>query len=282
MLNGWRDCLIKESLPFYESESTMLIKENTHKQLLFMDIDNTVIYSHRYKRENPVVWLEMLNGKKQSFMTQKTYQFFKEQNWLNVVPITTRTCTQYERINCFLQSLGWYDALICNGAILLHGYEAEKEWTKESLVLSQKDHKAFFYLLDVAKFKLHLDSIIEVPPFMFYIKTDQVEMVYKNLKQYADLSHLSIFKDKRKVYCIPISLDKGSAMRRYQKRIGNNYCMAAGDSLFDIPMLEKADVSFFPKVLQNVFDKSQGERVMCDGIFSNVLCEMLEKRKKFD
>ena len=86
----------------------------------FSDIDNTLIYSHRHHIPQPRICVEELHGKPQSYMSQKSYEYFKNQKWLSVTPVTTRTFEQYQRLHSVAQKLKWHFALICNGAVLLN------------------------------------------------------------------------------------------------------------------------------------------------------------------
>lgn len=198
---------------------------------------------------------------------------------MHVVPVTTRTFEQYERLSASLETLGWKDTLICNGSILLHNHVEDPAWTLESVRLSERDQDAFASLYKRVKSELDTETMVSVLPFLFYIKTSEAEKVCAQLRQWADLSHLSILNDKRKVYCIPASLNKGSAVLRYRKRYELEHCMAAGDSIFDLPMLQAADISFCPAFLENAAAIKSCERLPTDGFFSDRLCERLESLK---
>ena len=53
-----------------------------------------------------------------------------------------------------------------------------------------------------------------------------------------------------KVYIVPRQLNKGSALLRLKKRLGAELVIAAGDSGFDIPMLNQADFALAPAELK--------------------------------
>ncbi len=67
---------------------------------------------------------------------------------------------------------------ICNGSILLREGKEDRTWTEESIRISetsQPDYiKAYKLAIDLAG----EDAIISADPFMFYIKTDQTEIVF--------------------------------------------------------------------------------------------------------
>lgn len=181
--------------------------------LFFTDLDNTLIYSHRHKTNGPIVWVEDLNGKPQSYMTAKTYSFFSEQNTLEVVPVTTRREEQYQRLRRLSEGLGWSNALVCNGAILLRGSIEDQSWTAESLQISEPDRPAFQELKKYARQICNADQIIAPNPFMFSFIADDIPIQYANMKLAADPAHITVLRGSRKIYCIPKSLSKGAAIR---------------------------------------------------------------------
>lgn len=246
--------------------------------LYFTDLDNTVIYSHRHMIQDSIVWVESLNGRKQSFVSERTYRFFKLQKWLNVVPITTRTYQQYSRLKDMTEDFGWKHVLILNGAILLQNGVEDTEWKKESISICDADRQAYIEALKLAQKIAGEDSVLSVDPFIFYIKTDDVKGVFNVLYNRVDRIHLSVLSDARKVYCFPVSMNKGYAAERYMERFGYDQFIAAGDSEFDIPMLEKADVSLCPDGLRDF--NANGIKKVCSGLFSDSICDELEQLKK--
>lgn len=242
----------------------------------FTDLDNTLLYSHRHLISEPMVWVEQLNGRNQSFMTERTYRYLKAQNWLNIIPVTTRTLSQYSRLQPTLQELGWREALICNGAIRMLDGTEDMQWTEESLRLSAPSADCFHRMYALAAEAFGTASIVLVEPFLFYVKGE--DGAFDFLSAHTDKEQLSIFADARKAYCIPKVLNKGNAVQRYKKRFGVQRCMAAGDSAFDVPMLEAADVRLCPEQLGEFLEPEN--TILCEGLFSDRICEELKKRSK--
>ena len=81
------------------------------------------------------IYKEYLNGKEQSYMTQGTYEFLCKQNCVHLIPVTTRSKAQYERISVFRKELRCKYALICNGGILLVDGIEDPAWHSETLTL---------------------------------------------------------------------------------------------------------------------------------------------------
>jgi hypothetical protein len=242
---------------------------------LFTDLDNTLLYSHRHSTPEPKRWVEQLQGKPQGFLTESTHRFFARQEWLSVVPVTTRTPTQFARLAGMVQGFGWRDALVCNGAILLRDGQADPAWQAESEARSAAEQPAFDAAYALACALAGAENLVCVPPFLFYVKAQEPEAVLHSLQAQADTSQLVLLGDRRKVYCFPRSLDKGQAIRRYRARFGLGACIAAGDSAFDLPMLEAADHCFCPGAIAG--QVANPNKTVCrDGLFSNLLCAGLE------
>lgn len=243
--------------------------------IIFTDIDNTVIRSHRHMIEDPVVWVEYLNGRRQSFVSARAYGFYKARNKLKTIPVTTRTPQQYDRLQRAFAAFGWRDALLCNGAILLRDGATDQAWLEESMELSQGDRHAFDLALGMTRNAVEHDAIVAVEPFMFYVKATHAEEAFGVLSQHADSAHLLVLRDSRKTYCIPRSLNKGRAVRRYASRFGYDEYIAAGDSVFDIPMLEQANICICPTDIPD-FD-ARGIKNVCNGYFPDEVCRKLEE-----
>ncbi len=261
------------------------MRKEKDRMLFFTDLDHTLIYSHRHKPPGPLICAEELNGHPQSFITQKVYDYYKKQDWLEIIPLTSRTLTQYSRLEKIFLEFGWKDALICNGAILLEEGKEDPDWTRESLALSEQDHPAYEKAKRLAEDLAGKEAIVSVDPFFFYIKrsgmkaegskTEEKEKLIAAFMEEAAGEHLSILSDSRKIYCFPRSLNKGSAAERYRTRRGYGTYLAAGDSEFDIPMLEKAQIGLCPEHLGPF--EARGQKRICRGVFSDSICEELEK-----
>lgn len=246
------------------------------KTLFLTDLDSTMIRSHRHPSAPDSVWVEMLNGHRQSFMTKKTHQFFSEQTTYWVVPLTTRTHAQYERLAESLSALGWHTALICNGAVLLENGKENVAWSAESERLAAPALPHLTALMQTAEQAVGAEHIISVLPFFFYVRGTDPEQMSALLQSRADSEQVAVFRDARKVYCIPRTLDKGSAARRFRRYSGHERLIAAGDSAFDLPLLAEADIGICPEALRQ--EASAKEQLYCcAGDFSDEICAILTK-----
>lgn len=239
------------------------------KITLFTDLDNTLIHSHRHKLDEPHSCVELLNGKKQSFALDSLVQYLNKQDWIRIVPLTMRTLTQYKRLSTLIQSLQLRDALICNGAILLNNFENNNRWEEESRRL-------------VAPFLDRLTCLDEYAsvrnlPFMFYIITDHPEDTFTKVSELAE-GQLLLFKDSRKVYCLPASNNKGQAVKRFM-RTSPGLSVAIGDSEPDVSMLNESDYAICPQFLYDGIHPRR-QKYLCDLRSSSQIISALNSIKK--
>lgn len=204
------------------------------RAIFFSDLDNTLIYSHRHQISEPMVWVEELNGRHQSFMSRRSFDYFKTQDWLEVIPTTMRTVEQYTRLLGLGEALGWHLALVCNGAVLLVDGKEDPAWREESIRFSENDQPAYEATLGKAFDAYAKENIVSVDRIMFYIKGTEADLTYRYLKENSDPGHVFVYKDSRKVYCLPVSLRKGCAVRRFMGNTGGrSFCARTqGDEPF--------------------------------------------------
>lgn len=253
--------------------------------VFFSDIDNTLIFSHRKKLgENDVV-VEYLNGKEQSFMTANLYKLLVDHRALDVVPVTTRTIEQYRRLFVFEQELKSEYALVCNGGILLKNGVVDEDWRAETLNISREQNSEVRRLLEYVKKRNLSIKIIPVDDFMFYTVFDAsvITEMFCELRNQADLNMVSIEKDARKIYVIANNVNKGLAIQRFKNEHRYTNCIVAGDSNFDISMLDVANKAIASRCLIGMLNNnnivySQEEILAYDiDMLLNKELEVLEK-----
>ena len=238
----------------------------------FSDLDNTLIYSHRTSFTQKKVLVEYLNGKEQSYMTQKTYDFMCG-NYIQFVPVTTRNIEQYKRLFVFGKEIKVEYALVCNGAILLRNGIVDKEWLYETKTIANEG----ISILANIQNELSGYNISNIEGVMLYFKVDKpMEIADKLRSKYAD-GRIYIGFDKRKVYIVPSEINKGNAVRRYSKKFGITDTVSSGDSEFDISMLAFTNIAMCPNSLMKQIKKSEQKYAMGDNlIFSDEICERLK------
>lgn len=97
----------------------------------------------------------------------------------------------------------------------------------------------------------------------------------EQLKERLDPALTEVFRNGNKVYVIPGGLDKGSAVRRLRTYIKADTVLAAGDSGFDVPMLEEADRAYAPEALFGTCRMGKHVRKIGQGVFSDEMLHMV-------
>ncbi len=91
--------------------------------LFHTDLDNTMIYSYKHEIGADKRCAEVYHGREISYITKETYRLLQQikakEEQLVMVPTTTRTTEQYQRIHLGIGDLPY--ALVCNGGVLLAG-----------------------------------------------------------------------------------------------------------------------------------------------------------------
>lgn len=247
----------------------------THPEIrLFCDLDHTLIYSHRVPIGLNKIVVEYLNGKDQSFMTRGTYDFLCKQNCVHLIPVTTRSKTQYERISVFHKELCCKYALICNGGILLVDGIEDSEWYSETLSLISPESSELQAIKELVQQVLPTSLLHDVCGLFFYIKHDKPALFAEQLRQAAHPKNICILHDRHKVYCLPSMLNKGNAIERFAKKFGEAISIAAGDSEFDIPMLARADTRIIPSALEQQLP-AENTITISSSVFSDGICDYL-------
>ena len=211
-----------------------------------VDLDNTLIYSYKHDIGTDKIAVENYQGREISFITGNTYEQLKKlKKKILLVPTSTRSIEQYQRIDLQIGSLEY--ALVCNGGVLLVNGTKEPSWYEESMALIQKSRP----VLETAYALLEQDNrryfeLRWIEDLFLFTKCTQPENVVAQLQKTLHTNLVDVFHNKEKVYVVPTSLNKGNALRRFRKLVNADQVIAAGDSEFDIPMLQAADMGIAP------------------------------------
>ena len=117
--------------------------------------------------------VERYQGREISYITEKTYRLLKQiKEQFLVVPTTTRTKEQYDRID--LKAGAFPYALVCNGGVLLVKGERDEAWYRVSKELASEGMRELYKargLLEkeaLRKFEIRLiDADIGIVPAGF-------------------------------------------------------------------------------------------------------------------
>lgn len=245
--------------------------------IYFTDIDNTLVYSHNHKIDEPKVVVEYYNNREQAYMTQKTYEFLKENNLIRTIPVTSRHERQYERLLPFVDgTFGIEKALLCNGGILLENNIRNDEWYRETMELAEESFDIVRQCEYIMRQDLQEEHIHFTEPFFLYGTCDDTGYYEKMLKNCLNLELVNIWQDGRKIYCCAKSITKGSSIKRLLKK--EKYVqkiISAGDNIVDSSMLQAADYALAKENLRGTFINDivyylEGEMI------SDTICDILK------
>lgn len=251
--------------------------------LFATDLDNTIIHSYKKADENKEICVELYtDGKKLSYMTQKAYEhlnILKLNNNLNIIPVTTRSVEQYQRIHLFKGSNPYPEyAVTSNGGILLVNNVSDEQWYNESLELiasSMPQLEKARKILDkhsATQFESRL-----VDGVFVFTKSDDIKEITDILSKSLDLSDVFILNNGEKIYVIPKILSKGTAIKRLIKKFRPDITVSAGDSAFDIPMLSETDISIIPPDMPMIDKIKTGKKLIkpdnCN--FAEFICSQI-------
>ncbi|RKE18931.1 HAD family hydrolase [Streptomyces sp. TLI_171] len=230
--------------------------------LVASDLDRTLVYSNRAlaldvpDRLAPrLLSVEVHDGKALSFMTEKAAELLAElAARIPVVPITTRTRTQYERINLPGPTPGWIPpyAVCANGGHLLVDGVPDEDWQRE---IRARLAAASAPLPEVVE---HL-AIVADPEWTHkrrtaddlfaYLVVERAELPagwIDDLTAWCAARGWTISLQGRKVYAVPAPLSKSAALAEVRARTGAQTVLTAGDSLLDAELLLAADHAWRP------------------------------------
>lgn len=221
-------------------------------RIFYSDLDNTLIYSYKHEIGRAKRCAEIYQGREISFMTEKTHRLLRQTEKLaRVVPVTTRTEEQYDRIDLGIEKPPC--ALVCNGGVLLleNGKE-DASWYEESLRLVSPCQSQLAY----GETLLTRDpnrcfEVRNIRSLFLFTKSKHPPETLKYLEAALDPALVNLFSNGVKIYIVPKPLTKGTAIQRFGKRINPDYTISAGDSEFDIPMFRQTDLALAPKELKS-------------------------------
>lgn len=236
--------------------------QSLKNKIFFTDLDNTIIFSYKHNIGVDKVNIEMYQGREVSYMTKKTYCLLKQvAKKMLLVPVTTRTLEQYNRIDLGLGILPY--ALVCNGGIMLENGRENKSWYQQSLVSVQSAQAELQKALNLLEYdRRRIFELRFIRNLFVFTKCIEPDEVVCTLKKQVDLRFVDVLNNKNKIYVVPKALRKGESIKRLKRYIEGKIILAAGDSEFDISMLQAADIAFAPKRLADKYNLTDDFIVM--------------------
>lgn len=246
------------------------------KRILFVsDLDNTLLFSWKRSHSNDCC-VEIKDGIEQGFMTEFTYKSLEIINKKAVfVPVTSRSLRQYLRIQWNDKQLPQY-AIVANGGILIKDGKIDLAWLKKSQELVKPYEKEMHNLYDIFRNTEEYKISRIVDNMYFYVHCYDDLQTVECVNRYKPTSRFEVVSQGRKVYFFPPIINKGRAIERLNEYISDKKIIAAGDSVIDLPMLQKADVAIVPKELENSeWDDSIIVDVCNENNFSDYICKQV-------
>ena len=217
-------------------------------KIFVTDLDNTLIYSYKKNIGNDKILVETKNGKELSFMSKFSHDLLKK---IDFIPLTTRSLSQYRRIEFFKGVYPEY-ALVANGGILLNKGEIDNLWYEDSLKMiecSVDEMDKGMRILEEEK-DVYFE-IKKIDGLFVFTKSHNIEKIMKKLKRELKLDVVDIYNYGEKLYIFPKNINKGTSLERLKKNLNPEVIICAGDSEMDVSMLKKSDISIFPEQLKN-------------------------------
>lgn len=222
------------------------------------DLDRTLIYSHRSfgaeQLDFPVRNIERYNGREITFMTERAIALLRElSEEMLFIPVTTRTIEQYNRITLFQEEIRPAYAITCNGGVVLKDGEVDRYWQDhidkkiDGSTVSVEDLKRKIEETSNASW---LESIRVVDRFFIYLIIKPESAPAELMAYYSEWAarHGWIFSlQGRKVYFIPLFINKWDAVHYVAEREGKQTVYSAGDSFLDVCMIKQAKIGFIPR-----------------------------------
>ncbi len=241
------------------------------------DLDNTIIYSYKHDIGKNKICAEIYQNREISFITEKTADLLKRVNdRVILVPTTTRTFEQYSRIDLGFGVPRY--ALVCNGGVLLKDGVEVKEWYDRSREMVEDCQS------QLAKAEEILENdenrtfeIRNIRELFIFTKSSEPILSVNILKSKLDGSKVDVFNNGVKVYVVPKTLSKGIAVKRFKEQLGADIVISAGDSEFDISMLNASDVAIAPGELSGFIAAEEKLIHNDEGVFSEFVLNSVLK-----
>lgn len=230
------------------------------RAIVACDLDRTIVYSAGSMALDcadteapPMVVSEVYNGAPLSFMTAAAERMLDALATRQlVVPATTRTVAQYRRVRLPGPTPAF--AVTTNGGVILTNGAPDADWG--AAVAKRCDAEC----AGISEIERLLRPGGELPPWVRRLARAEELFCYAIVdrevmpEEYVAEIHAgcvsrgwTVSLQGRKLYCIPTPLSKAHAVEEIRRRTGATFVIAAGDSLLDREMLDRATLAFRPR-----------------------------------
>lgn len=243
------------------------------KPILFAcDLDNTLIRSYKHRREGDLC-VEWIDGKEQGYMSPEVCELLRQAvQAVELVPVTTRSVAQYQRI-VWPEGCRPRRAITTHGATLLCGEAPDSTWMADTRRLTEPLLPALQRIvadLDATGLYLRCRMVDDAYAFVY---CSREERSMETAMAWPLPEGVYRIRSGKKIYFIPVGIDKGCAVRRFRQP-EHRTLVCAGDSDMDVAMLDVADVALCPAALAGQLNP-QGQLHACSDDAFGV--ELLQK-----
>lgn len=226
--------------------------------LFASDLDQTLIYSHKTfiskEVDEQIRPVERLDDRFISYMTQNALSALKKiTQRVLFVPVTTRTKLQYQRINFLAYDITYQYAVTSNGGTIFSEGVEDQDWSQ--FIRSGRDKcLAVGDLIHRFDEIAHPSWVIKdsgklADDLFYYCLIEREKIPVTELaafKIWANENNWELSVQGRKLYLVPLNINKKAAIQFIKEKEGMSCVVAAGDSLLDLEMLKAADLAFAP------------------------------------
>lgn len=228
--------------------------------LIVSDLDRTLIYSHRFfdTEPQPDQCVEIYQDRPLSYMTPTARQTLSRLAYEQiVVPATTRTIAQYQRID--LPAAPYRYAVTSNGGNILVDGQPDQHWSATVRQLIEATSAPLADVLQAQRQRLD-DTWVRserVAENLFgYLVVDESRLpadFVPSWQQWCQPRGWQVSRQGRKIYTVPQTLCKSRAVADIRQRLietGELHpaapVLAAGDGALDAGLLGYADIAIRP------------------------------------
>lgn len=226
--------------------------------LVACDLDRTLIYSKNAlwltgadKDAPGLVVVEVYDGAPLSYMTRTAEDLLlKVKAAASFVPVTTRTQAQFERVQ--LPGPPSEYAVTSNGGVLLHhgvpdvAWRAQLSATMAANCAPLEQIETYLAKAEFSPWILRLRRAEELFVYAIIERDAMPESFVTELSAVCAAAGWGVSIQGRKLYCVPLPINKTDTLAEVARRTDATTVIAAGDSLLDQGMLESADIAFRP------------------------------------
>lgn len=219
----------------------------------------------KYPIQGEVTAIEYKDGDVISFMSQRSFELLKQFHEKQLfIPVTTRSIYQYERIVAFQQWIQPKYAITNNGGTILVDGKRDAEWDRlirRKIATTSLPKEDLLKMLAKICYKDWVDKERTIDELFYIIYINRQSFPYQELmaleKEFIKTGW-KMFLQGRKLYILPVQLNKAIAVAHLQNYVDYDVHVAAGDSLMDYDMLVQADIGYSPRHGE-IFDKQKND-----------------------